>query len=342
VSESPKQPAWVRPLIMVAILVVCGWIVSRIIGTVDWAAVGDALGRLALWQFLPLFAMLMVRQVCNALPLAFFTKGITAFQALMNDLTAALMALVAPPPSDMVMRVAMFNSWGVESSRALAGATMNTISFYINRFAAPIIGLAAASAFGFETDHAWFALAGAAISIALVGLVYAVLRADGFATRFGLLAGRTAQRFRSTVDPDAWAGFMNEFRSHINDTYRTGFPRSLAVLVVMVIADALILLMSLRFVGVSESDVPALYVIAIFFLVYPLTLFPLMGLGVMDTVLLAAFLSVGGEAIEPEVIAAFAVWRVVTLIAPVVMGAGALTWWRRTQALSDEAKTQTG
>lgn len=330
-SDSVKQPAWVRPLIIVAILIVCGWILSRVLGSVDWAEVGDALGRLAWWQFLPLFAVLVVRQICNALPLSFYTKGISAFQALMNDLVASLMAIVAPPPSDMVMRVAMFNSWGVPSARALAGATMNTITFYINRFAAPIIGLAAASAFGFETDHAWFALAGAAVSLSLVGLVWAILRTEGFATGFGLTAGRFAQRFKSTVDPEAWAGFMDDFRAHITETYRRGLPRSLAVLVLMVVADALILLLCLRFVGVTESQVSTLYVFAIFFLVYPLTLFPLMGLGVMDTVLLTAFLNVGGEAIEPEVIAALAVWRVVTLLTPVVLGAGALAWWRREQ-----------
>lgn len=336
-NESAKQPAWVRPLIIVAILGVCGVILSRVVGTVDWAEVVDALGRLAWWQFLPLFGVLMVRQVCNALPLSFFTRGVTAFQALMNDLVASLMAIIAPPPSDMVMRVAMFNSWGVESSRALAGATMNTITFYINRFAAPIIGLAAASAFGFETDHAWFALAGAAIALSLVGLVWAILRTEGFATRFGLTAGRFAQRFKSSVEPEAWADFMDDFRAHITDTYRRGLPRSLAVLILMVVADAVILLLSLRFVGVSASDVSALYILAIFFLVYPLTLFPLMGLGVLDTVLLTAFLNVGGELIEPEVIAALAVWRVVTLMSPVVMGAGALTWWRREQTRSRSA-----
>ena len=71
-----------------------------------------------------------------------------------------------------------------------------------------------------------------------------------------------------------------------------------------------------------------------FFLAYPLTLFPLSGLGILDTVLLAAFLGYGGDEIEAEVVAAFAVWRVVTLLVPPLLGIGAVSWWRRDQTKS--------
>ena len=69
-------------------------------------------GRLPL-----LFAVLMVRQVLNALPLALFIRGLSLYRAVINDLAAHLLAVVAPPPSDLVMRVGMFRSWGIEPSR---------------------------------------------------------------------------------------------------------------------------------------------------------------------------------------------------------------------------------
>ena len=176
---------WFRPVVLVVILVVCAWAIWGIAGRIDWGAVWDALGRLAFWQFPVLIAVLLLRQLLNALPLAFFIRGLSPFLALINDLTAAMISMIAPPPSDMVMRVTMFKSWGIEASRGLAGATMNTVSFYVNRFAAPIIGLALMAFFGFETNHTLVAIAAGLFSITLAVLAYSVVRTEGFAERFG-------------------------------------------------------------------------------------------------------------------------------------------------------------
>jgi uncharacterized membrane protein YbhN (UPF0104 family) len=92
----------------------------------------------------------------------------------------------------------------------------------------------------------------------------------------------------------------------------------------MVLTDAAILLLSLRFVGVAAVDLPAYEVIGIFFLAYPLTLPPLMGLGVYDLVLLGTFMEVGGAELEPDLVAALTAWRAVTLLGPVLLGGIAL------------------
>ena len=97
----------------------------------------------------------------------------------------------------------------------------------------------------------------------------------------------------------------------------------------MVLTDACILLLSMRFVGVSASDVPAYEVIGMFFLAYPLTLPPLMGLGIFDVVLLGAFMELGGAALEPELVAALTVWRAVTILGPMMLGGIVTLVWRR-------------
>ena len=55
----------------------------------------------------------VVRQVLNALPLALYIRGVSTYRATINDLGAILMSVVAPPPSDLALRVTMFTSWGV-------------------------------------------------------------------------------------------------------------------------------------------------------------------------------------------------------------------------------------
>ncbi len=87
----------------------------------------------------------------------------------------------------------------------------------------------------------------------------------------------------------------------------------------MVVVDGLLLTMCLRFVGVPAADVATSVVLGVFLLAYPLTFFPLAGLGVLDAVVLAALVETGGLALEPEIVAGIVVYRVITLLAPLAV-----------------------
>jgi len=96
--------------------VVCVLVV-RVIGPIDRAAVRTALSLLTWWQPLVLLAVVLLRQVLGALPLALYIPGVSVFRATLNDLGAIPMSMVAPPPSDLALRVAMFTSWGVTAAK---------------------------------------------------------------------------------------------------------------------------------------------------------------------------------------------------------------------------------
>jgi hypothetical protein len=187
-------------------------------------------------------------------------------------------------------------------------------------------------AFGSDRYRLWAVVTCALIAAAIALVVFLIVRAEAFAHRLGHAAGRMVRRFRSSVDPQTWAVAATEFRGHVADKYSRGFPWSLAGLLVMVLADACILLASLRFVGVTPAQVPAYEVIGVFFVAYPLTLPPFMGLGVYDVVLLGVFIELGGDVIEPEVIAALTVWRAVTILGPIIMGVLTTLHWRWREA----------
>jgi putative heme transporter len=327
--DERSRPSWLRPLVVVVIVVVCGWLASTFLGAIDWSAVGEALGRLTAWQVLVLLAVLLVRQTLNALPLALFIDGLGARRALLNDLVASLMAVVAPPPGDLVVRVAMFREWGIEASRGLAGASMNMVAFYVNRFAAPLIGVSVLAVLGSGTPPVAGAMVSISIAVALTVVVSLAVRREQFAARLGRTAANIVRRVRSSVDPEAWVRSSTGFQQHIVADYRRAFPGSLLALSAMVLSDACILLLAIRFVGVPAVAVPAYEVIGIFFLAYPLTLPPMMGLGIYDVVLLGAFMEVGGDALEPELVAALTVWRAVTILGPVGLGGVVALVWRR-------------
>lgn len=301
----------------------------RLIGRVDWHAVGSALGLLAWWQIGVLVCVLVVRQVLNALPLAFYVPGLSVPLATVNDLGAAVMSFVAPPPGDVALRIAMFASWGISAAKGVGGAMMNMLSFYIIRFASPLGGLLLMGIGGQATGSVWVAAGSVLAGVILLVCTILVIRAEPAATWIGLTAGRTVRRVRPAVDPDAWARACRTFRADSSETFRRGFPPSAGALVGMLVADATALVLAMRFVGVDASEVPTLYLLTAYLFAFPLTIFPFHGIGLVEAAVLALMVDVGGIEVEAAALAGFLVWRALTVLGPVLMGLVALAWWRR-------------
>ena len=207
---------------------------------------------------------------------------------------------------------------------------MNTLTFYIVRFAAPAVGFLLLAITGRPPGPRWFELLSIAISITIMVGVLFVLRSDALARRVGTPAARLVRRVRKDVDGEARAQACLGFRSHISARFRYGFPRSLAALVGMLVADLAILALCLRFVGVDCSEVDLLAIGVAYLFAYPFTIFPFSGIGVVDALVLAGLVEAGGIEIEAACVAALLVWRVFTVAGPVLMGVGALAIWRRT------------
>ena len=179
--------------------------------------------------------------------------------------------------------------------------------------------------------------AGGLATAAVVGLVVLVLAIAGFA--FGLSGERRAARLgralasvaeavrrvvRRPGRPD-WERGAVAFRAEAITLLRGRWHWLTASTLVSHLSLFLVLLLALRHVGVSESEVSWVEALAAFALVRLLSAFPLTpgGLGVVELGLAAALVLAGGE--EAPVVAAVLVFRVLTFLLPIPIGA--LTWW---------------
>lgn len=153
----PATRWWKRRIVKIglwAVIAVFAWFaLSRLIGAVDWLAVGSAFGRLQPWAMVLLLVALLVRQALNAVPLIYYVPGLRWGQSMRNDLAANVMATFAPPSSDIVLRVTMFRSWGLDPVMGIAGSTLNSFKFY----AVPLFGLGVMDAL---LVGAWTTIAG--------------------------------------------------------------------------------------------------------------------------------------------------------------------------------------
>lgn len=344
-TEDPPLSRWQRwwprlrpPLIIIGSLVV-GYLVISFFGAIDWGQVVDALGRLSLWAFPLLLGLLLLRQSFNAVPLTRFVPGLPWGRSLQNDLTANLIGTFTPPPSDVVLRVSMFRSWSINPVDGMAGVTLNMLAFYVIRFFAPILGVALLAFQGLERGQVVAAVISTLISLAVIVAILLIARGERFASMLGYGAGRVARRFKPSVQPADWAESVVSFRGRMDGNLRSGLVPSLGALLAMVVVDGLILFTALRLVGIDSTTLSAVDILGAFFLVYPLTLMPMGGLGILDAALIGTWVTIAGVVWEPEIIAGLVVWRVITILGTLGLGGVTLVWWRRTIPAEDKAES---
>ena len=326
--EKAQRRRLSRSVLIIVLSIIAGYLIIQFVGQIDWGQVYRAFGHVSWWQVLILLGLLGVRQTLNAVPLATFVPGLGLNHSLQNDVAANVAGTVTPPPGDMVVRIAMFNSWNVNPVDGMAGVTMNMLNFYAVRLLAPVIGLLVFAAAGIESHRVTWAILCALGAVALMLVLAMVLRAEDWADRLGRGAALQAQRFKASADPDKWSAAVNKFRVQMSEGFTRRSTISMAALLAMVAVDSLILLLALRFVGVPATALPILLVMGTFFSAYPLTAMPLFGFGVLDAVLTTAFVEESSLHYEPMIIAALAIWRAITIFGPLIAGAITILVWR--------------
>lgn len=328
--ERSTRRAWILRAAMLVVAVAVVLAIPRLVGEVDWPAVGAAFGELTWWQLLVLAVVVVGRQVAKALPKAFCIRGLSPLRALITDLGSVLMLAVTPPPGYMALRLAMFGSWGISLTRTMAGSMLTTAIFQLVRFSVPLLGFVLLFASGAAVSYRWleaFFVVGALVAGVLL---VQILRSDALARSIGLAGGRIAHRWRSSIDPQQWARACVGFRADVAEPFRAGFGWSLVSLWVMLLLDYAALVLCLRFVGVTADEVGLAEIAIAYAFAYPFTFLPWEGLGVVDTILLAGLVASSGHAVEAPAVAAIVVWRTFTLVQPILMGLVAVAAWRRT------------
>ena len=311
------------------LLVLAGvWLAIQALRQVDWEQVGDALGRLTWWEIGVVAMIVAIRQTVNASTLVILLPKLRLSHALSTALSGTLVQTFTPPPADAVLRLSMLRSYGVESTRGAAALVLDTLVFYLARFVAPVVGLALALvAVAVEPIQYWMALGGAVAAVLLIAALGVISKGERAAGGFGRGAAVVVRRLRPSVDPEAWAAalvrFQQESATGLFRRIGTATPTMLAFIVV----DGAVLVACLRFVGVPGEAVGYLAVLAALLSLYPLTIFPFAGLGVLDASLIV-LVNAEGVADPADLVAAMVIWRAATILLPLLPGLVALTHWR--------------
>lgn len=231
---------------------------------------------------------------------------------------------------------AMLNSWGFSRGRSTIAVLISGIWNNFIKFALPVLALALLALQGDAGPQRIVAgLVGLALLATAVGLFALVLRNDQAAARAGELAGRLASWFRRFVrrpPVQGWGLATVKFRNRAAALLQRRWLPITAAALASHLTLFLVLLVSLRQVGVSDDAVGWAQVLAVFAFARLVTAirFTPGGAGVVEAVLITGLVAAGGERVA--VTAAVLVFRALTWLLPVPIGILTYVHWRRRQS----------
>jgi putative heme transporter len=273
--------------------------------------------------------------ICAVLP------SIRLREAAVVNLGSNAVANTLPAGGALAMGVswAMLSSWGVSTAEYVLYTLVSGIWNVFARLGLPVLalvilatarrpgaGLIAAAAVGLAL------LAGLAAGLGLL------MRSESFAVRAGralqvvlVTACRVIRRPRSLDIPGSLLGFRDRAGALIG---ARGW-RITATTAASNLTLWLVLLACLRGVGLSQAEVPWQTSLAAFAFVRLLTVLPITpgGLGITELGLIATLTAGAGHRDGAQVTAAVLLYRAVTYLPPIPLGAIACLTWQHAPAL---------
>ncbi|HST64411.1 MAG TPA: YbhN family protein [Mycobacteriales bacterium] len=234
------------------------------------------------------------------------------------------------------LNYAMFSSWGFSRSRTSVSLLVSGVFNNFAKLALPVLALALVALRGNPSGGRVVAgLLGIAALAAAVVLFGLLLHSDRSATRLGLAAGRVATALRRPFGRgpvQGWELATTKFRNRTVTLLRARWHVIALVTLVSHLSLYLVLLLALRFAGVSEADVSWVEVLAVFAFARLVTAIPLSpgGLGIVEVALITGLAAAGGA--RPAVAAAVLIFRALTYVLPIPLGLVAYVLWRRNRS----------
>lgn len=296
-----------------------------------WAVVSDLT-----WEWgLALAAATVLNIVTFAPPWMIALPGLGFVQAMAMTMASSAVAYVVPGGAAVGIgsAYAMLRSWGFHAAEVTRAVTLTGVWNQLANLLFPIVGLFLLTIEG-ET-HALLTTAAfvgvAVVGVAIAGLVL-LLYSERLAREIGAVAEQAANRLLAKVKrgPVSWSSesFVRFRSGSIGLVRRRWLWLTLATLVGN-LAVFLVLVVSLRAVGVGGSEVSVGEAFAGWSLIRVLGMVPLTpgGIGVIELGLTGALVAFGGP--NAEVVAAVLLYRVLTIVPNLVLGGLAVLGWQR-------------
>jgi len=336
--ETPRPESRLRLVVrsLVSLAIVVGIFVGVLPLFADYSDVWATIRTMTTGEVVWLLAVGAVNIVTYWFLMVAVLPGLTVLQAGVVNQASTAVANTMPGGGALGVGVswAMYRSWGFSTAEFAQATVLSGVWNNFVKLAMPVLALAFVA---FTGDAEPVLVSGAVLGISvLIGVVILfalMLRSERLAFRVGEWAGRLASAVLAWVRRrrvEGWGAAAADFcnRSAVLVKRRWAFISVTAVL--SHAALFVVLLVSLRLVGIGEDEVGWIAVLAAFALVRLASAIPITpgGVGLVELGFVA-LLGVGlDDPARARLVAAVLLFRVVAFVFPIPIGFGAFLFWR--------------
>jgi uncharacterized protein (TIRG00374 family) len=250
--------------------------------------------------------------------------------------TAVANTMPAGGAIGIAMSYAMYSSWGFSRSRSSVSLLVAGVWNNFAKLALPVVAVVllafSGGAGGGRIIAGVLGIAGLVAALTVFGLL---LRSRDMARRIGLTGGRVASTLIKPLRRPpvrGWELATVKFRDRTLLLLRARWLVITVLTLVSHLSLFLVLLLALRFVGVSQNDVSWVDALAVFAFARLLSAIPLTpgGVGVIELALITGLAAAGGA--RAEVAAAVLIFRALTYVLPIPVGVATYLFWRRNRS----------
>ena len=343
-----KRP-WLNPTvkkilqaaISLILLVAIFWFVFRQFADISevWAAIQTLTWR----EIAVLVVVTAVNLFTYWIVVVLATPGLTYPQAavLTQSSTAVANSVPAGGAVAVGLTYTMLSSWGFSKSRGTVSIVVTGIWNNFVKLGTPILALALLALHGQPGGgRIVAAVAGLAGLVGAIIVFAHILRSEAFAAKVGIVTGGWASALRRLFGRgpvEGWDLAVVKFRSRIVGLVRRRWVALTLSTILSHAALYAVLIVALRVMGVSDAEVGWAQVLAVFAFARLLTAIPLTpgGVGVVELALIAGLTRAGGD--DAQVVAAVLLYRLLTYVLPILLGALTYIYWRRNSSWRDSA-----
>jgi len=310
-------------LALVVVLGTFGFVLPQV---ADYASVWATIQTLSVEQLALLFVVAAwnLGSVGPVLMTAF--PGMRFWEAMTVAQTGTALSSALPGGEVVAygMQYRMYRSFRLSVSEVAQGLVISGMFDNFAKFSMPVIAFVCIRITGDSTDGlAVVAVIGFGLLVGSIVLAVGVLRSEAFARRVGDWVQRRSARPLGWVKRPPLEEFgerVVEFRRESLGLLRSRWKRLTVAAYVSELSVYLVLLVSLRCVGIHESTVSWSVVLACFALVRILQSVPITpgGIGVVELGLTGALVAAGGD--HASVVAGVLVFRALTWLPPLLLG----------------------
>jgi putative heme transporter len=266
------------------------------------------------------------------------TPGLTLRQAAVSTetTTAVSNTVVGGAAISLGLTYSMNSSWGFSRSRTSVSLLTSGLWNNFAKLGLPVIALALLAFTAPPTAGRVIAGAlGVAGLVAAVVVLWLVLRSRASAARVGVTLGRwVSWLLRPLHRPPVhgWDVALTKFRDRTVLLLRARWHWLTLATVVSHLSLFAVLLLALRFCGVSAEQVGWAEALAVFAFARLLTAVPFTpgGLGVIEVAMISGLAAAGGD--RAAVAAGVLVFRVLTYVLPIPLGVLTYVFWQRNKS----------